>query len=136
MDLTNLAILTDLLKGLGVIASLLFVVFQIRANTKERQLKNLAVMIDRFINQHATLMNTTNSVVSKKVRNNFSALTAPEKIIFNAFYYNTILGYEVVMVNVQNQIHKQDLLDMPSVNLKDLFSLPGAKKWYLQKDKP
>ncbi|MFT4849254.1 MAG: hypothetical protein ACI83B_001793 [Sediminicola sp.] len=136
MDLTNLAILTDLLKGLGVIASLLFVGFQIRANTKERQLKNLAAMIDRFINQHATLMDTTNSVVSKKVRNNFSALTAPEKIIFNAFYYNTILGYEVVMVNVQNQIHKQDLLDMPSVNLKDLFSLPGAKKWYLQKDKP
>ncbi|MFT6971598.1 MAG: hypothetical protein ACJAXX_002172 [Roseivirga sp.] len=136
MDLTNLATLTDLLKGLVVIASLLFIDFKIRANTKERKLKNLEAMIDIFISHHATLMSKTNSVVSKKVRNNFSALTAPEKIIFDALYYNTILGYEVGMVNAQNQIHKKDLLDMPSVSLKDLFSFLGAKQWYLQKDNP
>jgi len=135
MDLT-LSNLVDLIEGVGVIASLIFVGFQIRANTKQSRLKNWEAMIDRFINHHATLMEITNSEIISKGRKKFNSLNDQEKIIFDAYYYNTILAYEVIVVTAENQVHKQDLLKMPQMHLNDIFSYPGAREWYMQKDRP
>lgn len=135
MDLT-LSNIIDLIEGIGVIGSLIFVGFQIRANTKQNQLKNWEAMIDRFMNHHATLMDYKNSETISKGRKNFNSLSDQEKIIFDAYHYNTILAYEVIVVTAINQVHKEKLLDMPRIHLKDIFSYPGAKEWYLQKDRP
>ena len=69
-------------------------------------MKNWEAMIDRFINHHATLMDFKNSETISKGRKDFNSLSDQEKIVFDAYHYNTILAYEVIVVTAENQVHK------------------------------
>jgi hypothetical protein len=128
--LSNLADVADLMAAMGVIASLLFVAYEVRRNTQEVKRTNWETTVDRF---NALWSRTTSPELADVIargRESFEALTPAEKITFTNYHAELCLTFETMIVLGRNQVQGDDLLDIPKRHLRHHFRFPGARAWW------
>jgi hypothetical protein len=128
--LSNLADVADLLAAAGVIASLLFVAYEVRRNTREVKRTNWESTVDRF---NALWSRTTSCELADVIargRENYEALTPSEQISFGNYHAELCLTFETMIVLGRNQVQGDDLLEIPKRHLRHHFRFPGARAWW------
>jgi hypothetical protein len=130
MDLAQMADLADVLAGFGVIASLLFVAYELRKNTSEAIHKRWESLIDR----HLTLLGRTSGEgladVIVRGRQDFEALTGPDQLVFGDYYEQFVVCFETIVVAGRNQVHGDELKPLVEKYLQTWFRYPGARQWW------
>ena len=85
MNISFIADFADVLAALGVIASLLFVAFQVRQNTSTVRNQHYESILGRLADGFSRPLDGQVAETLDKGRRNFEDLTAPEKLIFDAW---------------------------------------------------
>jgi hypothetical protein len=130
MNLANLAGIADILAAVGVIASLLFVAYEVRRNTNEVKRTNWERMIDRFNTLWSRTSGDDLADVIARGRQEFGALTDGEKLAFGNYYNELCLTYEAMLVIGREQILGDGLAGLCMKHLRYYFAFPGAREWW------
>ena len=132
MSLQEIANIGEILGASGVIASLIFVGYQIKSNTKTARLR---------MHEQATqtLLSFLNAVLTdpdafsaglQSTDENFSDLTDGQKM----FFFGTMLGFfkhfELLYAQYDEGVLDQESWDAWSEQMRMYFHQPGAKSWW------
>ena len=135
MNASIIADYADIAAAIGVIASLLFVAFQVRQNTKAMHNQAYASIVERFVENVSRLSGERMAVTLDKGKRNFNDLSDPEKLTFGAW------AQEYISVFNRNlSLSGQDLLApqfeaMAQRQLKWFFKYPGMGQWWRDADR-
>ena len=130
MNISEIAAIADVLAAIGVIASLLFVAFQVRLNTKATRNQHWLSAFDRIADSFSRPLDEQVASTVSKGKKNFNELSVPEKETFGAWALEYIVG-----VNRNVAFGRQGLLDpevsaMASRHLTWFFKYPGTRQWW------
>ena len=92
MNVSDIADFADILAAIGVIASLLFVAFQVRRNTKAIRNQHFEATLDHLASQFSRSLDERVATIIDKGRKNFNDLSDPEKLTFGAWANEYIMG--------------------------------------------
>jgi len=135
MQFTDIAALADLLAAAGVIATLLFVAFQIRQNTNVIRNQAWLAIIERVAENATRPLDERVAATIDKGRVDFDGLSGAEKLIFGAWAWEFLVG-----VNRHIAFAEQGNLDpryaaMVPRFLKWFFKYPGTGQWWINPDR-
>jgi len=123
--------IADVLAGVGVIASLVFVGVEVRRNTSQAKLQNWASLIDRFIGIYSNAADPELANVIAKGRKDFEALTDGEKIAYGNHLYQVVVGLEAFINFAENEVHgKEEMERQFDSNILYHVGCPGGLAWY------
>ena len=132
MTLQEIANYGEILAAAGVIASLIFVGWQIKANTKTARLKMHEQMTQTFLSFLNAMLHDPDAfaVGLKSVDRNFAELSDGQKM----FFFGTMLGlfkhFELMYVQHAHGIMGQETWDAWSEHIRMYFHQPGAETWW------
>jgi hypothetical protein len=130
MDLSRLADLADLLGAIGVIASLLFVAYEVRRNTAEARRANWESSIDRFNALWSRTSGEQTADVLHRGRQSFLGLSGSEQIVFSNWYNELCLTYETMIVLGNEHVLGDKLTGLAMRHLQYYFGFAGAREWW------
>jgi hypothetical protein len=130
LDWSKLSAIADVLAALGVIASLLFVAFEVRKNTAEAKRTNWESTIGRLASFWSRTSNESLPEVVQKGREDFQSLTAPERVVFQGYHVEFFLALETAFVLGANQVHGEIVLDVCRKHLRYQLSFAGTRDWW------
>ena len=132
MDFSQLADIADVLAAFGVIASLVFVAYEIRRNTKEAARTKWETTIDRLVSMWGRTSGEGSPEIIHKGRQDFESLSGPEKITFQNYHFELLLALEAVFVVGADQIHGEEVLEVSRRHLRHHLSFEGTRHWWTQ----
>lgn len=130
MEFSEISAIADLLAALGVIASLLFVAYEVRNSTREAKRTNWESTVNRLGAAWSRTSNESLPDVLHKGRENFQSLSGPEKIVFQGHHCEFLLAVEAVFVLGANQVYGEGVLVVCRRSLAFLMSFPGTREWW------
>ena len=135
MSPSTVAAFADVLAALGVIASLLFLAFQVRQNTQAMRNQHWQAVVDRVMDNAARPVEQGAAATIAGGKADYRALDAAGQEAFSAW------AFEFIVANDRNiSFGKQGLLEpdvaaMGERNLAWFFNFPGARQWWRSKDR-
>lgn len=130
MDMAAVAHVADIVAALGVIASLLFLAFQIRQNTRTIRNQHWESHLNRLADCFARPVDAEIARVIVAGQTDYDALDRAQKIMFNGWASE-------YLANVVGSIgfHRQGILDaeravMGERRLKWFFAHEGTRRWW------
>ncbi len=129
-NLDHVANIADLLAAFGVIASLLVVAYEVRRNTNEVKRTNFESIIDRFMTLWSRTDGDDLPDILQRGRENYNLLSERDKIVFGNYLQELCLTYEALIVLGKNQIHGEEIAELPKRHLRYHFSFPGVRQWW------
>jgi UDP-2,3-diacylglucosamine pyrophosphatase LpxH len=130
MDLAQMADLADVLAGFGVIASLLFVAYELRKNTAEATHKRWESLVDRHLELFRQTSGEGLADVILRGREDYDALSASDRIVFGDYYNQFVETFETIVVAGRDQVHGDELKPLVEKYLQTWFRYPGARQWW------
>lgn len=131
MTISELASIADILAGLGVIASLIFVGIEVRRNTQQAKLDNWSQSIDRFQTIYANTGNEYLSNLMAKGSKSYKDLSDGEKIAFGHQLEQLCIGLESILHIAGNEVHEKDqMISLFEKHVQHHLGSPGGKEWY------
>lgn len=132
MTLQELAYLGEIAGAVGVIASLAFVGWQIRANTRATRLRMHEQVTQTYMSFLGTILVDPGSFAAgfKSVEPDFGDLTNAQK----TFFFGTMLGFfkhfEMMYVQHDQGVMDDETWEAWSVHILMQFHQPGALNWW------
>ncbi len=131
MNLAQITVLAELLAAVGVVASLIFVAFEIRKNTAQTRQANWGTIADRF---NAVYSQTDDIELAKLVvkgRQNYHDLSEAEKVSFGHYLEQLCIAIEALLVHGETQAHGREvMMALAKKHLAFHLGFPGARQWY------
>jgi hypothetical protein len=132
MTLQDLANFGEILGAAGVIASLVFVGWQIRANTKAARLRMHEQVTQTYLSFLGSILVDTGTFAAglKSESPNFSDLSDAQK----AYFFPTMLGlfkhYEMMYVQYSQGVMDEETWSAWSTHIRMQFHQPGTQHWW------
>ena len=129
--LENLYLVAQIVAGLAVIGSLLFIGFEVRRNTRA-QLHQLGIERTSFFSQSNawTIENEPLRKALIKGADSFDALTFEERLLFSAYHLHWI-GAMIALWSQQEMIYVEPKYSEAFYQTFERFSqTPGAREWW------
>ena len=132
MTLQEIANFGEILGAAGVIASLVFVGWQIKTNTKTARMR----MHEQVTH---TLLSFLNAVISdpdsfvvglQSADSNFAKLSDGQKLFFFATMLGLFKHFELMYVQHSQGVMDQETWDAWSEHIRMYFHQPGAQAWW------
>lgn len=130
MEFSEVSAIADVLAALGIIASLLFVAYEIRNSTREAKRTNWESTVNRLGSFWSSTSNESLPEVIHKGRGDFQSLSGPEQIIFQGHHCEFLLALEPVFVLGANQVHGEAVVAVCRRHLAFQFSFSGTRDWW------
>lgn len=125
----------DLLAAAGVIASLIFVAFEIRKNTAQTRQVNWGNAADRFNAVYAQSDDIELAELIVKGRQNYHDLSEAEKLSFGHYLEQLCIAIEALLVHGESLAHgREAMLALAKKHLAFHLGFPGARQWYEEFD--
>jgi hypothetical protein len=129
MTLAQITVLAELLAAVGVIASLMFVAFEIRKNTAQMRQANWGNAADRF---NAVCAQTDDIELAKLVvkgRQSYHDLSEAEKVSFGHYLEQLCIAIEALLVHGESLAHGREvMMALAKRHLAFHLGFPGAKQ--------
>lgn len=129
MTLEQFASLAEIIAGIGVIISLIFLATQVRQYTEETSNSNWALCLDRYITMASRGLTEELASVVTRGRKDYKGLSETEQFMFGSYMIEVALAHEA-LVFLGNQVLRPDIREVPDKTLKYWFSQPGVSDWY------
>lgn len=132
MTLQELANFGEILGAVGVIASLIFVGWQIRANTKAARLRMHEQVTQTYMSFLGSLLVDPGAFAAgfKTEDPDFADLDDAQK----TFFFATMLGFfkhfEMMFVQYSHGVMDEETWEAWSVHIKMQFHQPGVQNWW------
>ena len=132
MTLQEIANYGEILAAAGVIASLIFVGWQIKANNKTARLKMHEQITQTLLSFLNTVIRDPDAFVAgvKSVDRNFAELSDGQKMFFFATMLGFFKHFELMYVQHAHGIMEQETWDAWSEHIRMQFHQPGAQIWW------
>ncbi len=131
MNLTQITVLAELLAAAGVIASLIFVAFEVRKNTAQTRQANWGNAADRF---NAVYSQTDDIELAKLVvkgRHSYHDLSEAEKVSFGHYLEQLCIAIEALLVHGESLSHGREvMMALAKKHLAFHLGFPGSRQWY------
>ncbi len=131
MDLVQITVLAELLAAAGVIASLIFVAFEIRKNAAQARQANWGNAADRF---NAVYSQTDDIELAKLVvkgRQSYHDLSEAEKVSFGHYLEQICIAIEALLVHGESLAHGREvMMALAKKHLAFHLGFPGSRQWY------
>jgi len=136
MSLAEITTLADLLGAAGVIASLIFVAFEVRKNTAQTRQANWGSAADRFNAVYAQTGDLELAELIVKGRRSYHDLSEAEKLSFGHYLEQLCIAIEALLIHGENLAHGRGaMLALAKKHLAFHLRFPGARQWYDEFDK-
>jgi len=136
MNLAEITVLADLLAAAGVIASLIFVAFEIRKNTAQTRQANWGNAADRFSAVYAQTDNIELAELVVKGRQSYHELSEAEKLSFGHYLEQLCIALEALLVHGESLAHgRKAMMELAKKHLAFHLGFPGARQWYDEFDR-
>ncbi len=130
MNLAQITILAELLAAAGVVASLIFVAFEIRRNTAQARLGNWQSVTERATALWSRTSDIELANLIAKGRKSYHDLTEGEKISFGHYLEELCIAYESLPMLAKSQLHgSEDILALFKRHMQFHLGFPGAREW-------
>ena len=132
MTLQELANFGEILGAAGVIASLIFVGWQIRANTRAARLRMHEQVTQTYMSFLGSILVDPGSFAAgfKSEHPDFADLNDAQK----AFFFSTMLGFfkhfEMMYVQYAEGVMDEETWNAWSTHIRMQFHQPGAQNWW------
>lgn len=131
MTLSQIAAIADLLAAAGVIASLIFVGYEMRRSSEQARVANWHSVLSALREQKRRTDDPVVADVLHRGRQDFDALSDSEKIMFGYWMEEWLQAQEGLIVFRHVSAHSpEDLLRGARTNLRHMFANPGCLKWW------
>jgi len=131
MDLAQITVLAELFAAAGVIASLIFVAFEIRKNAAQTRQANWGNAADRF---NAVYSQTDDIELAKLVvkgRQSYHDLSEAEKVSFGHYLEQICIAIEALLVHGESLAHGREvMMALAKKHLAFHLGFPGSRQWY------
>jgi len=135
MSLSVIATLADTIAALGVIATLVFVAFQIKQNTQEIKNTHYQASQERMASLQSRTMDERIATTVQKGKKSYTGLDEAEKLVFSSW----VLEYQLVASNFirlgQQGILRSELAEMAQHRFDNLLLIPGVQEFFRDKDR-
>ena len=136
LSLAQVTTLAELFAAVGVIASLIFVAFEIRRNTAQTRQANWGNAADRF---NAVYAQTDDMELAKLVikgRQSYHDLSEAEKLSFGHYLEQLCIAIQALLVHGESLAHgREAMLGLAKKHLAFHLGFPGSREWYEEFDK-
>jgi len=131
MSIDLIVALADVVAGIAVIASLIFVGIEVRRNTNQAKLQNWASLIDRFLAIYSETGDLDLAGVIAKGRSDYDALTDAEKVAYGNFLYQIVVAAEGILNLSGTATHGRDEHERQfDINIRYHIGCPGGLAWW------
>jgi hypothetical protein len=131
MDIAQITVLAELLAAAGVIASLIFVAFEVRKNTAQTRQANWGNAADRFNAVYAQTDDIELAKLVVKGRQSYHELSEAEKVSFGHYLEQICIAIEALLVHGESLAHgREAMMVLAKKHLAFHLSFPGARQWY------
>ncbi len=133
MTLEAWGVFAEIVGGISVLVTLIYLAIQVRQNTKQLKFQALKDAIGEFLTVHNDATNdVTKANLYRRGLGSFSTLSADEKAVFHSQIHPHLSGFHQVMI-----LHKDGLIDLETfLALERVFLktwlCPGAREWWSQ----
>lgn len=134
MSLASIAAVADLLAALGVIASLLFLSWQIRQNTRALGNQNWLAIVERIAEQSTRTLNRDVAETVSRGSADYEKLEEPERIVFDAWAYEFMICVNR-HIGFEEQGLRPEIAAMTERYLNWFFAQPGNRAWWRYPDR-
>ena len=137
MNLESLASLSEIISGIAVVVSLIYLAIQIRQNTRSGQTANYALTLERMGAMQSLMANDADHalLMSKGVADT-SILTTTEKIQFNWAMYESFGAFEFMFHTSNTSAIPEEVWQRWSLTVAWWFTQPGVLTWWKVKPVP
>ena len=131
MTLSTLGSIADLLAACGVIASLVFVAFEIRKSSEQARMSNWNAVLSGLREHKRRTDDPHVADLVVRGRADFDALTEAEKLAFGYWMEEMVQGYDGLIVHQKAIAVGAGAARKAAVGAFALqFSYPGSLAWY------
>lgn len=131
MTLAQIAAIADLLAALGVIASLVFLAWEIRKNGEQARLSNWHATLSALREQKRRTDDLAVADVIERGRRDYDSLTGAEKIVFGYWMEEWLQAQEGLLVFRGVSAHgREELLSVVKSNFAAMFEYQGCRAWW------
>ncbi len=132
MTLQEIANFGEILGAAGVIASLVFVGWQIKTNTKTARMRMHEQITHTFLSFLNTVVSDPDAFVAglRSTNSNFSELSDGQKLFFFATMLGLFKHFELVYLQHTQGVMDQETWDAWSEHIRMYYHQPGAQAWW------
>ena len=131
MNLDGLASLAEIVSSLGVIASLIFVAWEIRKNTAQTRLANYGSLVDRYNAVYAQTDDIELAGLIARGRKSYRDLSDAERISFGHYLEQVCIANESMLIFAQAHVHdRESNLALFRKHIRFHLGFPGAREWF------
>ncbi len=131
MDFQSLANLGEMIGGVAVVISLIYLSVQVRQNTASQQTENYTRALDRISAQQARLGGSgAYAMMFSRGVKDATALTVEERLQFTWMLYEIFGGFEFMFHASQNNAIPEEVWDRWSLTVGYWLHYPGVLMWW------
>ncbi len=131
MTLSEFADIADLVAAFGVIASLLFLGFELRKNGEQARLQNWYSVLTALREHKRRTDDLAVCDVLDRGRESYEELSGSEKILFGYWMEEWLQAQEGLLIFRHSNAHRrEDLVRAARGNLVAMFSYRGCRQWW------
>lgn len=131
MTLSEFADIADLVAAFGVIASLLFLGWELRKNSEQARMQNWYSVLTALREHKRRTDDMSVSDVLDKGRKSYEGLTSSQKILFGYWMEEWLQAQEGLQIFRHANAHRrEDLTRTVKGNFRSMFSHPGCREWW------
>jgi hypothetical protein len=137
VDLQGLANIGELITGLAVPISLVYVAMQVRQNTLSLRTENYSRALDRISSMQAHLsLNGELSVLFSKGATDPAALSPAQRIQFTWWAYELFGAFEFIFHQAESRAMPAEVWERWSSTARWWLSFPGIRAWWMARPTP
>jgi hypothetical protein len=131
IDLQSLAYLGEVIGGVAVVASLLYLALQVRQSARAQQTENYARALERVSSMQSALSQDSDlaRIFAKGVQD-ASQLTALEKIRFTWSLYEAFGAFEFMFHTYETNEIAEEVWERWSLTVAWWLHFPGVRQWW------
>ena len=135
LSIQELGSLGELVGGLAVIVSLLYLAVQVRQNTKTARASNYESVLNGLREFHALLAQDGELTdIYMRGTADLASLDPRDRVRFNMLLYNAFTNYGVALYFHEQGTIEERLLRFFEEGFLSMLRLPGALEWWLSDD--
>lgn len=131
MDLNSIASIAEIVSGFCVVASLVFVGFELRKNNLQARLDNWSSQVDRFVDVYGRASNLELGDLIARGRVSYTDLSDGEKISFGHHMEQLCLSLEAMLHLAGRDVHQRDAaVTLFERHIRHHLGCPGGSEWW------
>ncbi len=131
MDIMELGAIGELVGGVAVIASLLYVGVQVRQSTQETRAASHHATIDSLREWSQSIIgNQKIAAIYLKGNADQANLSEPERVQYTLLLFALLRIYETLYYQNRVGTGERELLRSEELNMRVVFSNPGTQQWW------